>query len=231
MGYDQIYNVIEQTFFNVLGMHNPKIVFIGYRQTGKSTLLNAAAGAIIFQSGPSSTVLTEQVEQKTIKNTTYCDTPGFDYWNPEKAGDAISKLLKEGGSCKILFVVNVDITSCGGWITSTDSPIMRLILEAAPEIGNRYGIIVNNLSEEKIEALSNLERFAKNIFSNIKPEQHSGSIHFIKNDPDLKDKRNQLIKASERQDLNKFIDNEVPTIELTRNSSEDVKVDKFNGNM
>ena len=215
----------------VLGRPDPKIVFFGYRGTGKSTLLNSVAGSIIFQSGPSRG-FTTKVEKKCVENTTYCDTPGFDYYNEKKtkeAGEAISNFLKEGGCCKILFVVTVRDSRAGGWIRYGDNANMRLILEAAPEIGSSFGVIVNHCSEKEISKLSNSERFAENIFKCIKPEHHNGSIHFVKEDPNLRNNENVLIEASQIQDLKDFIENKVPVIEMTKNMSANVKADKFGG--
>ena len=124
-------------------------------------------------------------------------------------------------------MVELDTTEAGGWIRPGDNATMKVILDAAPEIGKRFAVIVNRCKDEEINTFSNSETFAKNIFYNIKPEHHHGSIHFIKKDPDLKGKENGLIKALEIKDLNKFLDNDVPLIEITNNRSNDVKTEKF----
>ena len=236
-GCDLIYNKIRQTFAYVLGKPYPKMIVFGFQGVGKTTLLNSVAGSIIFQSGPSSRGLTKKVKEITVGNTTYCDTPGFNYKRNEKRrrkeeerkwGKAISKLLHEGGTCKIVFVVQLRTAEAGGWIKLEDTATMRLILDAAPEIGKRFGVIVNCCPEKQIKTLSNSERFAKNIFYGMKRKQHHESIHFIKNDPDLKD--NGLIKTSEIEDLNEFLDDKVPYIDITKNRSKDVNVEKWQGN-
>ena len=140
---------------------------------------------------------------------------------------AISKLLKEGGFCKLLFVVNVRNSDIGGWIECEDSATMRLILEAAPEIGNRYGIIVNKCSEEEINLISNSESFATNVFFQIKQENQHGPILFLKQNPDLKDKENVLLDGTELKGLNHFLQDKVPWVELTPDKCKDVQADKF----
>ena len=189
-------------------------------------MLNSIAGSIIFQSRRS--YIGSEVEQQRRGNTTYCETP---MPNDKKACEAISNFLKEGGCCKILFVVSVpqSFTGAGGWIGSWDNANMRLILEAAPEIGSSFGVIVNRCSEKEISKLSNSERFAENIFKCIKPEHHHGTIHFVKNDPNLQEKSNVLMEASEIQNLKDFIKNKVPVIEMTKNMSKNVKSDNFSG--
>ena len=207
------------------------MIVFGFQGVGKSTLLNSVAGSIIFQSKPSfpQNSPLKKVEQVTIGNITYCETPAFVFGRDEKEwSEAISRLLHEGGTCKIVFVVELNIAEAGGWIEGEDNATMRLILDAAPEIGKRFGVIVNRCPEKQIKTLSNSERFAKNIFYGMKRKQHHESIHFIKNDPDLKD--NGLIKTSEIEDLNEFLDDKVPYIDITKNRSKDVNVEKWQGN-
>ena len=188
-------------------------------------MLNSVAGSIIFPSGPSER-LTENVKQKTFRNTTYCDTPGFQWGDNTETGEAISMLLKDGGRCKVLFIVNVWKTSAGGWITREDNATMRLILDAAPEIGPDFGVIVNCCSKKEIH---DKKRFAKNIFHGIKAKHHHGSIHFVDFYPNLEDKENVLIEASKIQTLKDFLNKKVPVIKMTKNMSNNLKADKFNG--
>ena len=194
-------------------------------------MLNSVAGSIIFPSGPSKR-LTKNVKQKTFRNTTYCDTPGFQWGDNTETGEAISNLLHLGGTCKVIFVVDLYSTDAGGWISPYDNAGMRLILEAAPEIKNNFGIIVNGCSEEEMNKLSSsedIERFAENIFKFIKPEHHNGSIHFVKEDDNLENTENNLLEASEIQDLKDFLNNKVPVIEITKNMSNNVKAEKYKG--
>lgn len=225
-----IYNNIRQTFAYFLGKPNQKLIVFGYQGRGKSTLLNSVAGSIIFQSGPSSGGLKKKVEEITVGNTTYCDAPGFEYQREEEWSEAITKLLHLGGTCKIVFVVKLWTTVAGGWIEPIDYATMRVILDAAPEIGKSFGVILNRCSQEQINTLANSKGFAENTFKCIKPEHHHRSIHLMKRYSDLENKNNCLIKGSEIEDLKEFLENKVPTIELTRNRSNDVDVDKVDGN-
>ena len=217
-----------------------KILFFGAQGTGKSTLLNSVAGSIISQSkSPADGIaLTKELQHKNVGNITYCDTPGLTCsWYKDTNGDkhrhneeaaaATSNLLKEGGVCKLLFVVNVLSTNYGAWIAPEDNATMRLILEAAPEIGNRFGVIVNNCPEKEIYTLSNSETLVRRLFSRIKKENQNDSIMFLKQNPNLEDKENVLLDGTELDSLNRFLQDDVPWVELTPDKCKDVQADKF----
>jgi len=230
---DQIrYQKAKQRYEQSGGMLVRKIIFVGAQRTGKTTILNSLAGSIVSQSKlPTDGItLTKELQHKNIGNITYCDTPGLEIWEEmhnKEAAVAISKLLKDGGICKVVFVVNVWETDCGGWTKPEDNATMRLILEATPEIGSRYGLIVNNCPEKQINMLSNSKSFATNLFFRIDKEYQHDSLLFLKRNPDLKDKKNLLLDGTELEDLNRFLQDKVPWVELTPEKCKDVQADKF----
>ena len=67
----------------------------------------------------------------------------------KQAGKAISDGLKMGGEYKVLFFV----TEHGGRVGQQDATTMKLVLDAAPEIGEKYGIIVNMVSKGVLKKL------------------------------------------------------------------------------
>ena len=87
--------------------------------------------------------LTYKLEQKTIGNYVYIDTPGLDDVEMRKqASKAISEALKQGGMYVIVFVV----TESSGKIYPSDLATIKTVLQSAPEI-KQYGVIINKLSK------------------------------------------------------------------------------------
>ena len=81
------------------------IIAIGNPGAGKSSILNAIAGKILFKSGVSmGKGLTYSLQQMSVGNLRYCDTPGLaDVERKKAAGDAIRTSLNMGGPHKIIF--------------------------------------------------------------------------------------------------------------------------------
>ena len=87
----------------------------------------------------------------------------------EKAGKEISNGLRMGGYYKILFFISEN----GGRIVHQDIATMKLVLEAAPEIGENYGIIVNKVSKRFLKMLqkeSERQEFIKYLFRGFDEE-------------------------------------------------------------
>merc|ERR1739844_435152 len=83
-------------------------------------------------------------------NGVFFDTPGLsDNQRRKQAGRAISNGLRKGGDYKVLFVV----TQHYGRIFTNDTTTMKLVLDAAPEIEKKYGVIVNMVSEKFIKEM------------------------------------------------------------------------------
>jgi len=136
---------------------------IGNTGSGKSTLLNYLAQKILFKSGksvldcfvcdclynpgrPKGRGVTYRLDIKENKNgEKFIDTPGLaDKSLRKQAGEAISTALKAGGAYKVFFV----ITNIDGRFEPQDLTIMKLVLDAIPEMKNNYGIVVNKVSKE-----------------------------------------------------------------------------------
>ena len=64
--------------------------------------------------------------------------------------------MQIGGKTKILFFVSED----SGRTNKADVTTMNLVLEAAPEIGNNYGVIVSKIDPEIAEMLKCTENWA-----------------------------------------------------------------------
>ena len=119
------------------------VLVVGNPGAGKSTLLNMLATKVLFMSGGSrGTGLTRCLDIRTHAGQNYIDTPGLaDRTVRKAAGEAISKRLRAGGKLQILFVVQQN----SGRIINEDQVTLKIILEAAPEIGSNFGVIVNQV--------------------------------------------------------------------------------------
>ena len=132
--------------------YNFSLIAIGNPGAGKSTVLNAIAREILFQSGIAfGNGLTYELDKRTNDFGTFFDTPGLaDDTYREAAGKAISSALRTGGNFKVLFFVSTN----SGRVVRQDITTLRLVLDAAPEIGNHYGLVINKVPKNVAERLN-----------------------------------------------------------------------------
>ena len=211
------------------------VIAIGNPGSGKSTLLNALAGEILFQSGVSfGHGITFELQKEENDRGTFLDTPGLaDDTYRKAAGKAISTALREGGDFKILFFV----TQQAGRAVVQDITTLRLVLEAAPEIGNQYGIIINKIPRnlgERFKIPQNSSKFLTSLFNGIEEGRRCAKtdIIYLMQTPELEAKNNQLISLDDLETLDgsSFEDRlyrEVPTVKLTANAAGDINIDEF----
>ena len=89
------------------------------------------------------------------------------------AGKAISDGLRKGGQYKVLFFV----TQEAGRVNQQDATTLRLVLEAAPEIGTQYGVIVNKISKPVLEKLKGKDMLM--IFQGLTLIPQAKAIHML----------------------------------------------------
>ena len=177
------------------------------------------------------------MDKKTSENKgTFYDTPGLadpDHSQRSVAAKAIRDALREGGEFKILFFV---LTEAGRVVTQ-DVAAMKLVLDAAPELGNRYGIVINQLPHRVSQMLQNetsLHHFLSQLFSGIEESRVCARSNIMKL-PKLKQldgKNNILIDLNLLEDacgkkFSDFVYNEVPTVHLTKHKAKDIAVQSF----
>ena len=169
--------------------------------------------------------MTYQLDQMTIKNVTYCDTPGLaDVTLRKQAGEAISQVLKQGGSCKIVFVMTQEAER----VRPQDSATMNVVLDAAPEIGNNYGVIVNKCTKKikkKLDTPEKRTELVTHLFGNS--PYKTDSIYIMERNEELEDEDNKYFPAENFDGFDKFMAVMVPTINLTPGKADDVKTDEF----
>ena len=164
------------------------ITCLGNPGFGKSFLLNCLAEEELFKSGPSFNGGLTKIftEGKNKIGTIFYDSPGLAETDQDKvdaAGRQISIGLKRGGRLKIIFICG---TALNGRPNAADATTMGLIIESAPEIGNSYGVIVNQVTPTDLNYISNpnephCSKFLTEQFCNI-PEANKpklGNVLFI----------------------------------------------------
>ena len=215
---------------------NAKIIAVGNPGAGKSTLLNSLGGEVLFKSGLNiGGGLTYQLDEKKNKNGHFLDTPGLaDESLRKEAGKAISEGLRMGGQFKVLFFV----TEQRGRVVQQDATTIQLVHEAAPEIGDEYGIIVNMVSKGVLKKLNNSEMakhdFLNTLFAGIPDANRCiySNIFFVGKVDELEDEDNVVVPPEKITDANgltfrKFIDDVVPEISISEEKVEDINVEKF----
>ena len=135
------------------------ILFVGNPGSGKSTLLNGLAGENLFKFGESfGGGLTYQLDKKEVNGIIYADTPGLaDKKLREASGKAISTALKAGGAYKIVFFINLN----AGRPVNEDIATMKVVLDAAPEIGASFGIIIPKVTKGSAKNLKKDENYSQ----------------------------------------------------------------------
>ena len=195
------------------------------------------AGEKLFRSGINiGTGLTYQLEQKINYKGHFIDTPGLeDQEMREKAGKAISEGLRKTGSYKVIFFV----TEQNGRVIAQDATTMKLVLDAAPEIGDQYGVVINMVRNKIFKRIQNnpdeKQKFLDALFRSFSKEKtcRFEQVLFFPEIEELDEQNDVLISpksvVSEKGiDLQAFVDRIVPVIENIRKENvKDIKTDKY----
>ena len=209
------------------------IIGIGNPGAGKSTLLNGLAGEFLFRSGVSlGAGLTYELDHK--QNTAglqFMDTPGLeDDTLRKQAAEAISQALRLGGNFKVLFVVTLQ----DGRVYPQDALMLKLVLDAAEEIKNDYGVIINkvkpvvyNMIKESEDAEHNRLKVLASLFGRIDEDRKSAFVVVLPVVKELEEKDN-MVPDLEIQliDLKGFVA-ALPVVNLTRDKAKDIDVSRY----
>ena len=132
-----------------------------------------------------------------------------------------------GGPHKILFFCKID----AGRINLADKITMKLVHEAASEINNQFGVVVNKVSkalQRKIVTQPDAEKtFREFLFEGIPETSH---VVFIPNIDDLEDEDDVLLSTDKFPGLLEFLD-QLPIINLTPNRVQNIRVEEFDAMM
>ena len=211
-------------------------VAIGNPGSGKSTLLNSLAGERLFKSGQSiGKGLTYELNcGVNAEGKQFYDTPGLkDVAQREQAAKAIADALRKGGDFKVLFF----ITQEDGRVSQEDVTTMKLVLDAAPDIGRNYGVIINKVFEGVLEMLkddSKKNEFVDSIFHKIPKDKRcrDSNMIFFEEIEELEDEDDVLVSPDKLKDqngmtLDQFHENKVPVISIKTKDVSDIKYKQF----
>ena len=211
------------------------IIAIGNPGAGKSTILNGLAREILFKSGISiGNGLTYQLDERQNEEGKFFDTPGLaDDTHRKAAGEAISTALRRGGNFKILFFVLTQ----SGRIVVQDVTTIKLVLDAVPEIENRYGIVINKVPDNVAKALQNSETedvFITKLFAGIPDEKRcaKSNVTYLPFHSEFHEKDDKLIDLNDLKTLKggffkNFVYDQVPKINLTVGKAGDIATGEF----
>ena len=215
--------------------NNIVTIAVGNPGIGKSTLLNSLAGQLFFQSGISlGKGLTSCLGVGKNGQGVFLDTPGMADESLRKiASKAICEGFKRGGHYRVLFFV----TERNGRVLAQDTTTMKLVLDACPDIGTQYGIIVNKLSKKFLKNLnlkSNFHDFLNILFSGISEHRQCSyeKVLFLGNVDELEDEDNVLIPSDAIESYNgvtltNFVNDVVPTVCIKKENVSDIQDEDF----
>jgi len=208
-------------------------IAFGNPGSGKSTLLNSLAGELFFKSGISlGRGITSYLGVGKNYRGVFLDTPGLaDESLRNNSSQAICEGMRRDATYLILFFV----TERNGRVLVQDTTTIRLVLEACPDIGTRYGIIVNMVSKKFLKNLKqNFHEFLNTLFNGI-PEDRRCSyekVLFLGKNSELEDEDDVLISSDDLKSfdgvtLTNFVNNIVPTVSIKKENVSDVRDEDF----
>ena len=178
--------------------------------------------------------LTLKLDQRIKKRICFLDTPGLSNITLARAaGKSILDGLKKGGNYKVIFF----FTEQSGDINDQDVVIMRMVLEAAPDIGNKYGIIVNKVDRKVMKRLKHDrgQDFLQTLFTGMPDTQICGQdqVFFLPALERLEDEDNELVFPADlvsdvsRTDLQTFVDEHIPEFQIRKENVSEFNLVRF----
>ena len=232
MAFPQIFSLSKKCILTLFFNFTDTIA-LGSPGSGKSTILNSLAGESFFKSGISiGNGLTSQLDEGYNQNGAFLDTPGLaDEKLRASASKAICEGLKKEGHYQILFFA----TETNGRVVQQDAVTMKLILEAVPDIGKDYGIIVNKLSKGVLKKFKeNFHDFLNVLFAGIPPSRRCSynRVLFLGRVGELEDEDDVLVsseslRSEKGMTLTYFVNNVVPTVYLKKENVNEIRIQDF----
>ena len=179
--------------------------------------------------------LTSELDEGSNKNGVFLDTPGLaDEKLRTVAGKAIYQALQKDGQYQILFFV----TEINGRVLQQDTTTIKLILEAAPDIGEDYGIIINMLSKDVMKKIKENRKFKEDfmniLFAGITENRKCpyNRVLFLGKLQELEDEDDVLVSSDcflnqDGMPLTYFVNNVVPTVNIKKENVSELRLQDF----
>lgn len=213
---------VSSPIMDLAGQH---IVVVGNPGAGKSTLLNCIAQRVLFDSGMSlGEGLTYALQTKEVSEVSLSDTPGLsDPARRQEAAQEISKILRLGGTMKLVFVISLE----GTMIRFGDITTIQLILQSIRDIGIEPNyqccLVVNKVDVDVLRKLDNSWEktcMEAELSVSFNPE----NIMYNTFDRHANDANNFIMRNNE--DIIAFL-KRAPLLKLPEKSTIEVPVTKF----
>lgn len=186
------------------------IVDVGNPGTGKSTILNALVGSILFPSGPSDNFegVTQSTTSATIGGIKYTDTPGLDdITQQENAARQIEQAFNTDKTIKLVFVITLEAGRLRASDVSTIKTVLDSLAKRHVQTDPNFSVVVNKLGSGMIQSFQSRpaqkEKMIDLIGSRIGGSH--AQVLYLKKEDLLEDKHNQMMCSESKQNLGDFI--------------------------
>mmetsp|Transcript_65108 Transcript_65108/g.121341 ORF Transcript_65108/g.121341 Transcript_65108/m.121341 type:complete len:221 (-) Transcript_65108:57-719(-) len=179
-------------------------ILVGTESVGKSTILNGYTQQLRFKAKADNDFQTEEVGGKVLIEARMHENEA----TQKAVVDGIRKAVNKGGPCKVIFVETLQ----SGRVQVNQKSAMERVLKEVPEIGNRYGVILNVVSKAYIKNFLEDPAKKNELMGNLLRDMPAATtkVHHFQKDSDLEGEEDQFKPLPE--DLRTFID-DVPTIQ------------------
>ena len=204
---------------------NTMVVFLGSPGVGKSALCNSIFQKNTFKSGISFVGVTKEMQEHTIGDIKYIDTPGLDdLISKEKATQEIEKALRGNNNYKVIFVAMLE----GERIRASDLATINSVCDAIHEADFEYGIIFNKMNKGALNYINtNRDEFI-NFLSPLHKRPNPEWLLFIEEEGNMRSKSG-IHFSIESENYTKLLEyvNKLKPIKINCNNVSNININNY----